>query len=117
MRNFSSIAKTCFSSYDINHGEYTKSVLVDDVLKALATAFESKYREVDEAFTLIVRSLDADVYTEYLSYSEQRVLLDLYEFVKLTLEPRNFSHKVPTAVFQYINMSTGATVVWTHSIF
>lgn len=116
MRNFSSIAKTCFSSYDINCGEYTNSVPVGDVLKALAKAFESKYHEVDEAFTLIVRSMDADVYTR-LTISETSVLLDLYEFVKLIAEPRSFTYKVPTAVFQYVNMSTGATVVWTHSVF
>lgn len=116
MKNFSSIGKTRFSSYDISCGEYSNTVSVEDVLKALARAFESKYQTVDEAFTLIVRSLDADVYTK-LTPSEECVLLNLYEFVKLIAEPRNFSYEEPTAVFQYVNLNTGVSVVWTHSVF
>lgn len=115
MRNFSIVSHAKFVSYQINAGEYSKTVLEREVLVALAKAFESRLTSVLSDYESILNGSD----TQLLCPSENRVLVDLAQFAQLV---RNCEYDYwdpmsrGTSLFQYINLSTGATVTWVHSV-
>lgn len=110
MRNYSTITTNLFQSFDINVGEYSQTVKIDDVVQALAVAFQTEPAAVHEAFRQIC--VDGVAMNSRLCRSEESVLIDLYEFAKGTYVPQAGAWGQSTRVFSYHNINTGATVMW-----
>ena len=110
MRNYSAIVEVNHLSYSINAGEYQQSVSIKAVLRDLAKAFETPLSLVQADFDLLTRL--GDPCGCRCCPSEVAVLVELYEF---QIEVLNWSvWDMQTRAFVYINLNTGAKVVWTH---
>lgn len=113
MRNYSFVSEVNFLSCSINLGEYVNHVSVDHVLQALATAFGSPYSHVQHDFKIVCLGDDGADLWPRLNSSEYNVLKDLFEFAKKIgeLDPWAFQ----SLSFVYVNLNTGARVVWVHT--
>lgn len=116
MRNFVTNSHVNFQTYTVNFGEYTNDgVFIQDVLRELAVAFETPYREVLWSWENEV--LFNKPYSRDIVPSEYEVLTQLMTFsiwVVDSLETKGACTQ--SRVFCYVNLNTGKTVVWSHFV-
>lgn len=115
MRNFSTIStgKSVFVSYDVNCSEYENSVSITKVLEALAAALESDSNEVKQCFHYFI--LTGGIIGR-LTPSEQRVVTQLADFHLLVSRQGDCLSGGESVCFSYCNLSTGASVIWSHVV-
>jgi len=125
MRNFSQTSYNVFQTYTVNCGEYQCDIPTrkgeewpgspHTIVKALADALEVAVPHVQHELAELARN--GCVVNSVLAPSEQRVLADFHEF--RTYVAKSISddgQRTVPAVFVYVNINTGRSVSWIHSV-
>lgn len=128
MRNFSSVTTVpfTFTTFNCNQEYYggNPSELIEEVLEALAKAFETNVRLVKRTYIAAVKfKLDPVAFNisllddemNLITPSEHRVIDDLIEFFDLARKCYDdyFNSDSGSMVFSYHNLNTGKSVIWT----
>lgn len=114
MRNFSKVVHVHHHSYSINFGEYRNEVNLMSVLRDLAKAFESPIDSLISEYTRI--STMNSAFPTLLAPSEFDVLRDLYDFAHYANSGTEDKLYDIQHAFVYINLNTGASVTWFHTV-
>lgn len=116
MRNFSSISTMPFVSFNVNHHEYVQDVNPMGPLFALAKAFQTDARVVQDAYMALLAGDESNAVFGKICNSEVSVLLDFVSFVNSVQKMGSILENGHSITFTYCNLNTGVSVTWLHMV-